>query len=240
MTTLRSTPRPESLVSSELTSQQSPARLAVLLSGRGSNFEALQAAIEDGRLAARIVLVLSNQKGAIGLETARRHGLDAICVPHRDYGSRAEHEAAVLEALATASPDWICLAGYMRLVSAAFVDRYRHRILNIHPSLLPAFPGLKVHEQVLDHGVRVSGCTVHLVDAELDNGPIVAQATVPVLDGDEPQTLAARVLAAEHDTYWRALQRLIEQPWRVEGRRLVFGQSDFSSPKRLTASEEAF
>ena len=204
-------------------SGRQPARLAVLLSGRGSNFEALQAAVADGRLDARIVMVLSNRRGAAGLDTARQLGLEVACVPHRKYASRADHEAAVLDVLSRAEVDWICLAGYMRLISADFVDRYPQRILNIHPSLLPSFPGLHVHEQVLEHGVRVSGCTVHLVDAELDNGPIVAQATVPVLDDDDPQTLAARVLAAEHDTYWRALQRLHTEPWRVVGRRLLFG-----------------
>ena len=190
---------------------------------RRSNFEALQAAVEDGRLQAHIVLVASNREKAAGLESARKLGLATACVPHRAYASRADHERAMLEALQSAGAEWICLAGYMRLVSADFVETYRHRILNIHPSLLPSFPGLQVHEQALRHGVRVSGCTVHLVDAELDNGPIVAQRAVPVLDDDDPTTLASRVLEAEHDTYWRALKRLTSEPWRVEGRRIVFG-----------------
>lgn len=202
--------------------RRGPARLAVLLSGRGSNFLSLHRAIEEGRLPARIVLVLANVEGAAGIERARRLGLPVAVVAHRGAPSRAAHEARVLAELGAAKPDWICLAGYMRLLSADFVARYPRRILNIHPSLLPSFPGLHVHEQALGHGVRVSGCTVHLVDAELDNGPIVVQRAVPVLDQDDPEALAARVLEQEHEAYPEALRRLITEPWKVEGRRLRF------------------
>lgn len=199
------------------------ARLAVLLSGRGSNFLALHEAIERGDLGAELVVVLSNVDGAPGLEAAQRFGLATAVVDHRMAADRPAHEAQVLATLERYEAEWICLAGYMRLLSAEFVGRYPHRILNIHPSLLPSFPGLHVHEQVLQHGARVSGCTVHLVDAGLDSGPIVMQRAVDVQDDDDPQTLAARVLTAEHETYWRALRRLLEDPWRVQGRRIQFG-----------------
>jgi phosphoribosylglycinamide formyltransferase-1 len=199
-----------------------PARLAVLLSGRGSNFLALQAAIESGKLAARIVLVLSDHAGAPGLEAARERGLTALAVPRRGEPSRQAHEDKVLAALAAASPDWICLAGYMRLLSARFVAGYRQRIVNIHPSLLPAFPGLEAQRQALDYGARVAGCTVHLVDEGLDSGPIIEQRCVPVLDGDTVERLAARILEQEHQAYPEALRRLLSEPWTVSGRRVLF------------------
>lgn len=199
-----------------------PARLAVLLSGRGSNFLALHAAVERGELPAEIVLVLSNVEGARGLDEARRRGLPALAVPHAGEPSRDAHEAKVLAALADAGAEWICLAGYMRLLSPGFVSRHRQRIVNVHPSLLPAFPGLDVHRKALDHGVRVSGCTVHLVDEGLDSGPIVEQRTVPVEDGDDAAALAARILGEEHVAYPRAMRRLLTERWEVRGRRLVF------------------
>lgn len=197
-------------------------RLAILLSGRGSNFLALDAAIRRGEIPAEIVLVLSNVADAPGLERARELGLAAEAIPQEGQ-PRAAHEEKVLAALRRAGAEWICLAGYMRRLSPAFVAAWPRRILNIHPSLLPAFPGLGAQEQALAHGVRVSGCTVHLVDEGLDSGPIVVQRAVPVLDGDTPATLAARILEQEHQTYPEALRRLLTEPWRVEGRRLVFG-----------------
>lgn len=190
-------------------------RLGVLLSGRGSNFLALQAAIERGEIPARIVIVLSNIADAPGLSKARELGIPAEAIPHRQ-------EQEVLEALRRTEVEWICLAGYMRLLSPAFVAAFPRRILNIHPSLLPAFPGLGAQEQALAHGVKVSGCTVHLVDEGLDSGPIVVQRPVPVLDGDTPRTLAARILEQEHLAYPEALRRLLTEPWRIEGRRLIF------------------
>ena len=197
-------------------------RLAILLSGRGSNFLALDAAIRRGEIPAEIVLVLSNVADAPGLERARELGLAAEAIPQEGQ-PRAAHEEKVLAALRRAGAEWICLAGYMRRLSPTFVAAWPRRILNIHPSLLPAFPGLGAQEQALAHGVRVSGCTVHLVDEGLDSGPIVVQRAVPVLDGDTPATLAARILEQEHQAYPEALRRLLTEPWRVEGRRLVFG-----------------
>lgn len=198
------------------------ARLAVLLSGRGSNFLAIHAAIARGELPAEIVLVVSNLSDAPGLDKARELGLEALAIPHQG-APRREHEQRVVAALRRAGAEWICLAGYMRLLSPELVSAFPRRIVNIHPSLLPAFPGLDAQDQALAHGVRVSGCTVHLVDEGLDSGPIVVQRTVPVLDDDSPRTLAERILAQEHQAYPEALRRLLTEPWRVEGRRLLFG-----------------
>jgi phosphoribosylglycinamide formyltransferase 1 len=195
-------------------------RIGVLLSGRGSNFLALQAAIERGEIPARIVLVLSNIVDAPGLTRARELGIPAEAIQGQP---RAVQEEKVLDALRRAEVDWVCLAGYMRLLSPAFVSAFPRRIVNIHPSLLPAFPGLDAQEQALAHGVKVSGCTVHLVDEGLDSGPIVVQRTAPVLDGDTPRALAARILEQEHLAYPEALRRLLTEPWRIEGRRLFFG-----------------
>lgn len=196
--------------------------LAVLLSGRGSNFLAIYEAIERRELPARIALVVANEPGAAGLEKARALRLPAVAISHRDEPSRAAHEAKVLEALRRAEVEWICLAGYMRLLSESFVAEYPRRILNIHPSLLPAFPGLEAQRQAFDYGVRVSGCTVHLVDEELDHGPIVAQRAVAVHDDDNAESLAARILAEEHKLYPEALKRLLTESWEVEGRRVRF------------------
>jgi phosphoribosylglycinamide formyltransferase-1 len=200
-------------------------RLGVLLSGRGSNFLALHAAIERGELPARIVLVLSNVAGAPGLDRARELGLPAEAIPHRGEPGRREHEDKVIAALREAGAEWVCLAGYMRVLSPAFVAAFPRRVVNIHPSLLPAFPGIDAQGQALAHGVKVAGCTVHLVDEGLDSGPIVTQRTVPVLEGDTERTLAARILEQEHRAYPEAMRRLVTEPWRIEGRRLIFGAS---------------
>lgn len=198
-------------------------RIGILLSGRGSNFLALYAAIERGEVPARIGLVVSNVADAPGLATARELGLPTAAIPHRGEPDRRTHEEKVLAALRRAEIDWVCLAGYMRLLSPGFVTAWPRRILNIHPSLLPAFPGLDAQAQALAHGVKVSGCTVHMVDEGLDSGPIVVQKTVPVLDDDTPATLAARILEQEHRAYPEALRRLLTERWDVVGRRLVFG-----------------
>jgi phosphoribosylglycinamide formyltransferase-1 len=200
-----------------------PTPIAVLLSGRGSNFLALQGAIERGELAARIALVVSNVDAAPGLERARELGLSTMLAPHAVEPDRESHEARIAAALVESGAAWVCLAGYMRRLSASFVARWPERILNIHPSLLPAFPGLHPQRQALAAGVRVSGCTVHLVDEGLDSGPIVHQRAVPVLDADDESTLAARILVEEHRAYPEALQRLLECPWRIDGRRVRFG-----------------
>ncbi len=166
----------------------------------------------------------SNVADAPGLERARELGLPALGLPHQGMTRRA-HEERMVAALREAGAEWICLAGYMRLLSPDFVGAFPRRIVNIHPSLLPAFAGLDAQEQALAHGVKVSGCTVHLVDEGLDSGPIVVQRTVPVLDGDTPGTLSARILEQEHQAYPEALRRLLTEPWRVEGRRLLFDSS---------------
>ncbi len=203
--------------------------IAVLLSGRGSNFEALYLATRDGRLRAEIVLVLSNVPSAAGIDHARSLGLHTAVVPSSRVGSRAAHEAQVREEIERAGAEWICLAGYMRLLSGDFVAAFDNRILNIHPSLLPSFPGLNVHQAALDHGVRVSGCTVHFVDAGLDSGPIVGQRTVAVRSNDDAASLARRILREEHRLYPEALRRLLAEEWRIEGRRVLFGPTDACS-----------
>lgn len=199
-------------------------RLAVLLSGRGSNFAAIHQAIESGRLDATIVCVISNQQDAAGLARAHELGLPAHSIPHRDYANRAAHEEQVLRILAQAKPDFICLAGYMRLLTPAFIAAWRHRILNIHPSLLPAFPGVDAQAQAIAYGVKVSGCTVHFVDENLDAGPIIVQRAVTVRDDDRADTLAARILEQEHLAYVEALVALATRSWRIEGRRVIFEQ----------------
>lgn len=201
------------------------ARVAVLLSGRGSNFLALHGAMERGEVPAEIVRVVSNEPDAPGLQKARDLRLPALCLPHRTEPSRLQHEARVLEALADAQVEWICLAGYMRLLSPSFIARYPQRILNVHPSLLPAFPGRDAQRQALVHGVRIAGCTVHLVDEHLDAGPIVVQRAVPVRDDDTVESLSARILQEEHVAYPEALRLLLGERWEVRGRRVVFSAS---------------
>lgn len=201
------------------------ARLGVLLSGRGSNFVALAEAAGRGELPAEIVLVVSNRADAPGLERAAERGIPTAVLCHRDYPDRVAHDLEVVATLRRARVDWVCLAGYLRLLSASFVTAFPRRILNVHPSLLPAFPGLEAQRQALEHGVRVSGCTVHLVDEGLDSGPIVVQRAVPVRDGDSAETLAARILEQEHLAYPEALRRLLTERWELVGRRLVFTSS---------------
>ncbi len=196
-------------------------RIAVLLSGRGSNFLSIHSAIEDGRIPARIVAVISDRESAPGLARARELGLEATAVPRKGLPSREAHEQSILEQLRRSGAEWVCLAGYMRLLTPAFVSCYPQRILNIHPSLLPSFPGLRAQAQALEHGVRISGCTVHLVDEQLDSGPIVLQRSVELRPGDSETSLAKRILKAEHRAYPEALNLLLSSSWRVEGRRLI-------------------
>lgn len=212
-------------------------RLGILLSGRGSNFLAIQRAVAAGELDAEIALVVSNRPQAAGLERARELGLEAVAAPQADGESREAHEERVLAALAEAEVDWVCLAGYMRLLSAGFVRRYRHRLLNIHPSLLPAFPGLEAQRQALEHGVRVAGCTVHLVDEGLDNGPIVVQRAVPVRDDDTVESLSARILEQEHLAYPQALKRLLGERWEIVGRRVRFRPPPAATSPRSAPAE---
>jgi len=193
----------------------------VLLSGRGSNFVALADACARGEVPAEIVLVVSNRADAPGLERARERGIAVIVVPSKGK-AREEHEREVIAALEAAGVEWVCLAGYMRLLSPEFIARFPNRIVNIHPALLPAFPGLEAQHQAWEYGAKVSGCTVHLVDAGCDTGPIVLQRTVPVLDDDTAETLAARILEQEHVAYATAMRMLLTRPWRLDGRRLLF------------------
>jgi phosphoribosylglycinamide formyltransferase 1 len=195
--------------------------LGILLSGRGSNFVAISDSIAAGRIPnARIAVVISNRTDAPGLETARQKGLTAIAIPSKGK-PREEHDRDVVTALREHKVDLVCLAGYMRLLSSWFVQQFPARILNIHPSLLPAFPGLEAQQQAFAYGVRVSGCTVHLVDEELDHGAIIVQKTVPVLDTDDEHTLADRILEQEHIAYTEAIRIVLEGQYDIVGRRLV-------------------
>jgi len=196
-------------------------RLAILLSGRGSNFAAIHDAITRGELDAEIVCVISNRPGAAGIERARSLGLPAHTIDHRSFDNRGAHEAEVLAILENARPDFIALAGYMRLLSPAFIAAYPARILNIHPSLLPAFPGVDAQAQAIAYGVKISGCTVHFVDENLDAGPIIVQRAVEVRADDDASTLAARILEEEHAAYVEALVKLASGNYRVDGRRVI-------------------
>jgi len=195
--------------------------LGILLSGRGSNFIAIADSIDAGHIQeARISVVISNKADAPGIATARTRGLNAVVIPSKGK-TREEHDREVVAALKQNGVELICLAGYMRLLSPWFVQQFPHRILNIHPSLLPAFPGLEAQEQAFAYCVKVSGCTVHFVDEELDHGAIIVQKTVPVLDSDDEHTLAARILEQEHIAYSDAINIVLEREFTIKGRRLV-------------------
>ena len=203
-------------------------RLGVLISGRGSNLQALADAIRDGRLDATIAVAISNRADAPGLERAKRAGIEALCIDHRDRPSRDDHDRAVASELRARNVGLVCLAGYMRLIGAPLLDAFPDAILNVHPSLLPAFPGVDAQRQALEHGVGVTGVTVHLVTAELDNGPIVVQRTVPVMSDDTAETLSARVLVEEHLAYAAAVGTVLDGEWRIEGRRFICSGSGAS------------
>lgn len=195
--------------------------LGILLSGRGSNFVAIADSIDAGRIPdARISVVISNKADAPGSAIARQRGLNSLVIPSRNR-PREEHDREVVAALKQNGVDLICLAGYMRLLSPWFVQQFPRKILNIHPSLLPAFPGLEAQEQALAYGVKVSGCTVHFVDEELDHGAIILQKTVPVLDSDDEHSLAKRILQQEHIAYTEAINIVLSGKYEVKGRRLV-------------------
>lgn len=196
-------------------------RLGVLISGRGTNLQAIIDAAADGRLEAHIAVVISNRPEAAGLARAAAAGIETLVLDHRGRPSRDDFDRAVAAALRDRGVSLVCLAGFMRLVGAPLLEAFPNAILNIHPSLLPAFPGLDAQRQALEHGVKVSGATVHLVNGELDAGPIVVQATVPVRDGDTVETLSARILVEEHRLYPEAIRRVLAGGWRIEGRRFV-------------------
>lgn len=195
-------------------------RLGILLSGRGSNFEAIADAIADGRLQAEIAVVISNRASARGVETAKSRGIPVMVIPSAGL-DRETYDGMLVEALQSHHAEVVCLAGFMRLLSARFVQAFPQRILNIHPSLLPAFPGLDAQHQAFDHGVKIAGCTVHLVDELLDAGPILMQSAVPVLDEDTVESLSDRILAEEHRIYWQAVRLVLEGRFRVSGRRVL-------------------
>ena len=194
--------------------------LGILLSGRGSNFEAIAHNVASGKLDANIAIVISNKADAPGIEAARRRGLKALVIPSKGK-AREEHDQLVVAALQEHKAELIVLAGYMRLLSPWFVQQFPNRILNIHPSLLPAFPGLDAQKQAFDYGVKVSGCTVHFVDADLDHGAIILQKTVPVLDSDDDRALAARILEQEHMAYTEAIRIVLRGRYEIVGRRVI-------------------
>lgn len=198
-----------------------PRRLGVLISGRGSNLQSIIDAIAADRLAARIVLVISNRADAAGLDRAARAGIETLVLPHKGYADRTAYDLALAAALKARGVDLVCLAGFMRLLGPAFVDQFPDAVLNIHPSLLPAFPGLDAQRQAFEHGVKVTGVTVHFVTAELDAGPIILQEAVGVRADDTAETLAARILAVEHRLYPEAVRLVTSGCWRLEGRRVL-------------------
>ena len=195
--------------------------VGVLISGRGSNLQSLIDAVEERRLIARIAIVISNRPGVVGLDRARAAGIETVVMEHRGYPSRDVYDRALADALRAANVSLVCLAGFMRLIGSPLLDAFPNRILNIHPSLLPAFPGVDAQRQALDHGVKFSGATVHLVTGELDGGPIVIQSVVPVRDDDTVDTLSARILIEEHRIYPEAVRLVLQDGWRLEGRRFL-------------------
>lgn len=196
-------------------------RIGILISGRGSNMVALAEAVSGGKVpGAEIALVISNIETAAGLERARERGIEAIFLNHKGK-TREEHDRAMAAELHRRSVDLVCLAGYMRLLSPWFIREFEHRILNIHPSLLPSFPGLDAQGQAIEYGVKASGCTVHLVDEQLDHGPIIKQAVVPVMPGDTAGSLSARILAEEHRIYPEAVALIVSGNYRIDGRRII-------------------
>jgi phosphoribosylglycinamide formyltransferase-1 len=194
-------------------------RIAVLISGRGSNLQALIDAVAGGTLDAEIAVVISNRADAGGLDRARAAAIDAVTLPHKNYPSRELFEQALVRELRTRRVSLVCLAGFMRLLGPTFLDAFPNAVLNIHPSLLPSFPGVDAQKQALEHGVKVAGPTVHFVNADLDAGPIVLQSAVPVHDDDTAETLAARILAEEHRLYPAAIGLVLDRGWTIEGRR---------------------
>jgi phosphoribosylglycinamide formyltransferase-1 len=199
----------------------SPRRIAVLISGRGSNLQSIIDRVASRRLDATIAVVISNRGQAAGLQRARDAGIEAICLGPHDYADRDANDRAILDVLRDRRVDLVCLAGYMRLVGASLLEAFPGRILNVHPSLLPAFPGLDAQRQALDHGVRVAGATVHIVTSEPDDGPIILQAPVPVLDDDTVESLSARILVEEHRIYPEAIRIVLKGAWSLAGRRFI-------------------
>ena len=204
--------------------------IGVLISGRGSNLQALIDAIDEARLAARIAAVISNRADAGGLDRARAAGIDTLVLDHRSFPSREAFDRALANELLARHVSLVCLAGFMRLIGAPLLEAFPNAILNVHPSLLPAFPGVDAQRQALDHGVKVAGATVHLVTAGLDGGPIVLQSAVPVRDDDTAETLAARILIEEHRIYPEAVRIVLAGGWTIEGRRFIRSRDSYQTP----------
>lgn len=196
-------------------------RLGVLASGGGTNLQSIIDRCRDGSLDAEIVIVICNNPGAGALERAARSGVPTRCINHRDFPRREDFDSAVVTALQDAGVELVVLAGFMRIITQTFIDAFPERVINIHPALLPAFPGLHVQQQAIDYGARFSGCTVHFVDGGVDTGPILIQAVVPILQGDTTETLAARILEQEHRIYPRAIQLIAENRVRISGRQVL-------------------
>ena len=199
-------------------------QLGILISGRGSNMQSIVRACAAGKVPAEVAVVISNRADAAGLRWAADHGIPTAVLSHKDFDTREEHDGAIVNRLTEAGVEWVCLAGYMRLLSQAFIAAFPNRILNIHPSLLPSFPGLHGQRDAFEYGVAVSGCTVHIVDLQLDHGPIVVQRAVPVGGCSDADALAARILVEEHEAYPEALAKLLGETWSIEGRRVVFSR----------------
>lgn len=218
--------RQKSAIAERLADRVAARRLGVLISGRGSNLQSLIDATADGRLDATIALVLSNRDDAAGLERARQAGIETVCIRHQGWPSRPDYDRTLARALQDRKVNLVCLAGFMRVVGPAFLECFPNAVLNIHPSLLPAFPGLHAQRQALEHGVKVTGVTVHLVDGQLDAGPIIVQRTVLVMPDDTEETLSARILEQEHVALPQAVALMLSGSWRLDGRRFVaFGQA---------------
>lgn len=211
-----------------------PLRVGVLASGRGSNLQAIIDAIEGGRLAAQLTVVVSDRSDAQALERARHHGVKGVFVDPKGCADREAFDRALIEVLGAHGVGLVCLAGFMRILTPLFVHAYSGRIMNIHPALLPAFPGLHAQRQALAHGVKIAGCTVHLVDEGVDSGPIVLQAAVPVLEDDTEETLSSRILEQEHQIYPRAIQLFAERRLRLAGRRVVIEEDAEASAREAS------
>ena len=199
-------------------------KIGVLVSGRGSNLQAMIDAIEAGKLKAQVAVVISNVPGVMALERAKKHGIKAVVVNDREFSDKSSYEKEIIKVLESNSVDLVCLAGYMKLISPEFVRHFKGRMMNTHPALLPAFPGLHVQKKALEHGVKYSGATVHFVDEGCDTGPIIIQAVVPVFDNDTEETLSARILEQEHKIYPEAIRLYAEGKLKIEGRRVKIGK----------------
>ncbi len=209
-------------------------KIGVLVSGNGSNLQAIIDRIEEGKLAARIACVISNNAGAFALERARRHGIPSLHLDHRLFSGRASYDAALLEALREHGVDLVVLAGFMRIITPILIDAYPHAIVNIHPALLPAFPGLHAQKQALDYGVKISGCTVHFVDPGTDTGPVIIQSAVPILENDTEETLSARIQIEEHRIYPEAIRLFAAGRLKVEGRTVIISPPPKQAAVALT------